>query len=233
MGWRCHAEVSRQARRADRRHPASRGGIPRLPRGRCVMSKLGADPAAAQGPRMTIRVPLRFLRGSRGRMVLTVIALAWGVSAVCGNDLVSRAALRAFREVVDVMVGRVDLRVSAGGGALLPKEVAITIARVPGVALVVPVVSATAFTADGDGEALAVHGMDLVDRAAAQAYGIGDVLQGRFRDPRIFLPGSVLITRPFAERRGLGVGRRLDLDTPAGRRPFTVLGVMEPQGLAR
>src|SRR6185295_4700725 len=52
-------------------------------------------------------------------------------------------------------------------------------------------------------------------------------------DFRILLPGSGLVTKAFAERRGLASGDRLELDTPGGRKTITVRGVLEPEGLAR
>src|SRR5689334_4158866 len=87
-------------------------------------------------------VPLRFLRGSATRLVLTVGAVASGVALVCAIDLANRAVLTAFTEVVDAMAGRASLQVVAGEGGLMPEDVAATVAAVPGVTLAVPVVSA-------------------------------------------------------------------------------------------
>src|ERR1043166_6974685 len=104
------------------------------------------------------RMAWRFLRGSYTRLALTVIALALGVALVCAIDLVNRAVLRAFTEVIDTMAGRAALQVSAGEGGLFPEETAAKVAAVPGVELAVPVVSATAFTADESGGLLTAPG---------------------------------------------------------------------------
>ena len=78
----------------------------------------------------SLRMPLRFLRGSYTRLALTVIALALGVALVCAIDLVNRAVLRAFTEVIDTMAGRAALQVTAGEGGLFSEDVAATVAAV-------------------------------------------------------------------------------------------------------
>src|SRR6185295_8685402 len=96
----------------------------------------------------SLRLPLRFLRGHYGRLLLTVVALAFGVALVCAIDLVNRAVFIAFAEVVDSVAGRAALQVTAGEGGLFPEDVAARAAGVPGVEIAVPVVSAAAFTTD-------------------------------------------------------------------------------------
>jgi putative ABC transport system permease protein len=184
---------------------------------------------------VSLRMPLRFLRGHAGRLALTVVALACGVGMVCAIDLVNRAVVRAFVDVVDAMAGRAALSVQAGAGGLFPEEVAATVAAVPGVARAVPVVQATAFTTDASGAALAVHGVDVGNEDAVRVY---DARAGgglELEDPLLFLSqaDSVVVTQAFAERRALGVGDPLELMTPTGRRRFVVRGLLEAQGLAR
>ena len=182
-----------------------------------------------------LRMPVRFLRGSMGRLALTVIALALGIALVCAIDLVNRAVLRAFVEIVDTMAGRAALQVSADGAALLPEDVAATVSAVPGVELAVPVVSATAFMADGSGELLTVHGVDITNEAAVRVYETRDHGGLKVDDPLVVLnqPDSVLLTRSFAGRRRVSVGDALPLITPTGERRFTVRGLLEPEGVAR
>lgn len=184
---------------------------------------------------LSFRTPLRFLRGSWVRLGLTVVALACGVALVCGIDLISRAVFTAFVEVIDTMAGRAALQVQAGEGGVFSEEVATTVGRVPGVDLAVPVVSATAFTADYTGELLTVHGVDIGQDAAVRLYESQDERGLELNDPLAFLnqPDSVALTRTFMTRRGLDVGDPIDLDTPMGRRRFIVRGALEPQGVAR
>ncbi len=183
----------------------------------------------------SLRLPLRLLRGYVGRLALTLIALASGVALVCAIDVVNRAVLFAFVEVVDTMAGRAALEIAAGQGALFSEDVATRAATVPGVELAVPVVSAAAFTTDGSGELMTVHGVDITNDAAVRVYDVRDEGGVSIEDPLVFLsqPDSILLPRSFAAPRGLDVGARLELETPTGRRWFTVRGLIEPEGMGR
>jgi putative ABC transport system permease protein len=145
-------------------------------------------------------------------------------------DLMDRAVLGAFGEVLTSVGGRADLQITAGDETPFAKSLANAVA-VPGVETIAPVISAAAYVADGSGEVLTVHGFDLVDSRAARLYGMAD--RARLHDFRLLMPGSVLVTKAFASRRALAPGDSLELDIPQGRKSFTVRGVIEPEGLAR
>ena len=53
-------------------------------------------------------------------------------------------------------------------------------------------------------------------------------------DPLVFLaqPDSLIVTKTFAEERGLKLNSQLPMRTMAGERVFTVRGIMKPGGLA-
>lgn len=180
-------------------------------------------------------IPLCFLRSSYSRLLLTVGALAAGVALVCAIDLVNQSVLRAFVDVVDNMTGRAALQVSGGTGALFSESVGEVVAAVPGVELAVPVVSASAFATDGSGESLTIHGVDVANDAAIRVYEARDREGRPVKDPLVFLnhPDSVLLTNEFAGRKGLRVGDAIRLETPSGRRDFTIRGLLNPEGVAR
>jgi putative ABC transport system permease protein len=180
----------------------------------------------------SFRMPRRFLRGNYARLTLTVIALGCGVAQVAAVDLTGRETLRAFVEIIDTVAGRAALQVSAGEGALFPDDVAGKIAAVPGVELVVPVLSSTAFMADGSGELLTVQGMDIADQKAIAVYELRDEERG-LDDPKLFLADAIVIPRAFADRRGLKLGDAIKIDTPRGQQRVTVRGTLDPRGLAR
>ncbi len=184
--------------------------------------------------RLDMRMPLRFLRGSVAGCALSVIALAAGVALVCAMGLANRAVLHAFIEVVDTTAGRAALEVRAGEDGLLAEDTTALVAAVPGVALAVPVVSATAFVPEDD-ERLVVQGIDIANDDAVRVYDTRGADGLETDDPLVFLaqPDSVALTRAFAARHGLAIGDRLVLETPAGRRSFTVRGLLEPTGVAR
>lgn len=185
-------------------------------------------------PRLSFRLPFRFLRGTYGRLSLTVLALACGVALVCATDLVNRGVLWAFGEIIDTMAGRAALQVDVEDGGWFPEELAKQIAAIHGVERAIPVVSATVFTVGDAGEALAVHGFDLTDPSAVEVYGsAGSEL---LLDDALALlnrPDAVIVTREFARRHQLDVDSTVVLDTAAGRQTFTVRGLIEPEGIAR
>jgi putative ABC transport system permease protein len=185
--------------------------------------------------RDTLWIPLGFLRSSCHRLILTVAALASGVALVCAIDLVNQSTLVAFVDVVDSMVGRAALQVSGGSGALFAESVAELVATVPGVELAVPVVSASAFSTDGSGESLTVHGVDIANDAAIRVYEAHDREGRPVKDPLVFLnhPDSILLTNEYARRKSLEIGNEITLETPTGRRQFTIRGLLDPQGVAR
>jgi putative ABC transport system permease protein len=183
----------------------------------------------------SFRVPLRFLRGQYGRTALTVMAVALGVALVCALDVVSRSMQVAFEEIIDTMAGRAALEVTAGQDGLVQEDVAEKVGRVPGVELAVPVVNTTAFLTDGSGEALTVFGVDFLNK---NALGVYEALASRgplVEDSTRFLedPRAVVLTQTFAKRRGLHKGDSLELDTPRGKKRFSILRLFEPQGVGR
>ncbi len=182
-----------------------------------------------------LRMPRRFLRGGVLRLLLTVFAVACGVALVCAIDLVNRAVYEAFVDIVDTMAGRAALHVTAGEGGLFPEEVAKVVAAVQGVELAVPVVSSWAFTTDGSGEQLTVHGVDITDDDAIRVYEPAGSSAAAPEEPLLFLNqrDSIMLTEAFAARHGLEVEDAVELETPTGRRRFTVRSLLAPKGIAR
>ena len=183
----------------------------------------------------SLRMPRRFLRGGFGRLALTVLALACGVALVGALDLVNRAVLRGFVEIIDGMAGRATLQVAVEDSGAFPEALAGAVAAVDGVQQVVAVVSATAFTVGETPEALTVQAFDVTDLDAVRIYQPGDAPTAIVDDPLVFLNArdSIIVTRDFAARHNVGRGDQIALDTARGRQPFTVRGLVDPQGIGR
>jgi len=160
------------------------------------------------------------------------VALVAGIAQVTCDDLVARETLRTFVEVIDTVAGRASLQVRAGEGALFDADVATRVAKVPGVELVVPVVTGTAFLTDESGELLSVHGMDLADPRTSAVYDLKESQNG-LDDPKLFQRDAVVVTRALAQRQALQLGQRFQVDTVRGRRDLVVRGLLDPQGLAK
>lgn len=183
----------------------------------------------------SLRIPRRFLRGSYSRLALTILALASGVALVCALDLVNRAVLAGFVEVIDGMAGRATLQVTVEDSGAFAETLADDVAAIDGVQQVVPVVSATAFTVGAAPETLTVQGFDVTDPDAVRVYQPGDAPAAVVEDALEFVAqsDSIILTRDFAGRHGVRRGDRLPLDTAAGRRTFTVRGLIDPEGIGR
>lgn len=169
------------------------------------------------------------------RLLMTVLAVGCAVAPVCAVDLANRAVYAAFAEVIDTMAGRASLFVGAGDAGLVPEDVAARVAAVRGVALAVPVVSASAFLTYGSGQQLLVHGIDVANDDAVRVYEPDAPSESALQDPLLFLsqPDSVMLTREFADRHGLAEDDGIELQTPSGRKRFTIRGLLAPRGVGR
>ena len=183
---------------------------------------------------LSFRMAYRHVRAGLGRMALSVVALSLGVALVVAIRLMNAAVLSSFLDTVDGMAGRATLTISAGEGLTFDETVAENVSHVPGVTMAVPLVTGVAFPDDGSGELLTVHGVDLANDDAVRVYHRGDTSK-LVDDVVEFLNSkrSIVIGREFAERRGLGLGGRLDLITPTGVQTFVIRGLLDPEGLAR
>jgi putative ABC transport system permease protein len=177
----------------------------------------------------------RHVRAGLGRVTLSVVAIALGVALMVAFRLMNAAVLQSFMETVDALAGRAAFRIVAGERVTFSEEMVGTIATLPGVDLAVPLVRAVTFPDDGSGELLTVHGVDLTHDAAVRLYHATDDSEEVIDDLVVFLsqPDSIVVGREFAESRGLGQGDTIALVTPRGVKPFTVRGLLDPQGVAR
>ncbi len=183
---------------------------------------------------LSLRFPYHRARANRGRLALSVLAVALGVALVVAIQLMNAAVLAAFLDTIDGMAGRAALSIRTGEGLSFDESVLETVKAVPGVQLAVPLVTAVAFPDDGSGELLTVQGIDITNDEAVRVYHRGEK-EEIVDDELTFLNSrtSVIATNEFAKRRGLKIGSQLPLVTPAGVQTFTVRGLLEPEGLAK
>ncbi len=185
--------------------------------------------------RLSFDLARRHVRAGLGRVTLSVVAIALGVALMVAFRLMNAAVLQSFMETVDALAGRAAFRIVAGERVSFSEEMVGTVATLPGVDLAVPLVRAVTFPDDGSGELLTVHGVDLTHDAAVRLYHATDDREEVIDDLVVFLsqPDSIVVGREFAESRGLGEGDTIALVTPRGVKPFTVRGLLDPQGVAR
>jgi putative ABC transport system permease protein len=196
------------------------------------------DAAAAGVPLrqwLSLRLALRHLLANRRRLAATILAVAAGVALVVAVYIMNAAVLRSFLDTIDGLGGRAGLTVTTAEGFPFPEATLEAIAGKPGVRLAAPLVRGVASPDDGSGQVLTVIGVDLANETAVRIYHDAQRSEEVVGDLLAFLsqPDSIVATRQWAVERGVAVGDRVPLVTPAGLRTFTVRGLVEPQRLAR
>lgn len=111
------------------------------------------------------RLSVLFLH-ARGRMLLSLLAIALGVALGYAVHLVNRAAIEELAAGVRTLAGEADLEVR-GGRAGLPEEVYAHIARLPGVAVASPVLEVEA-SIPGSRQPVRLVGLDALRAALIQ-----------------------------------------------------------------
>ncbi len=180
------------------------------------------------------RLSWAYLKKHRLRWALTIAGVALGVAVLVAMRLANQAVLSSFQRTVQGIAGRTQLQVHAGDLGF-PEEVLERVQALPEVAAAAPVIEAALDTGlPGQGYLLVV-GVDMTGDRSIRDYEFDSGEEAILDDPLVFLaqPDSIIVTREFAERNGLGVGSRIPLGTAQGTRWFTVRGIMRPGGLSQ
>jgi putative ABC transport system permease protein len=155
-----------------------------------------------------------------------------GVATVVALEGASGSVVHAARDAVVNVAGRAQLLVD-NGKLGVPEALVERVRAVKGVAAAAPLVEANAAAVGLGGEPLKIFGIDLLDDQSVRTYELSSA-QSEIRDPLELLArlDSLLLTREFAERKGLAIGETLELLTPRGVRGFLIAGLLEPKGAA-
>jgi putative ABC transport system permease protein len=167
------------------------------------------------------------------RTLLTVAGVVLGVAVFVGMHTANRSVLAAFSESIDRIAGRTDLQVTAGEAGF-GEDVLETIQSSPSVRVAVPVIEAVVDSnLEGEGDLL-VLGIDMTGDRSLRDYDLESGDDAIVEDPLVFLaqPDSLIVSKELADRNGLDLGDALPLETAAGRKAFTIRGIMKPAGLA-
>lgn len=163
------------------------------------------------------------------RSLLTTAGIVLGVGVFVGMHTANQSVLAAFRETIDRIAGATQLQVSAGEPGF-DEEILEKVQGVPEVRAAAPVIEATVSSDRGN---LLILGVDMLGDRNLRSYdleGTDEVVD----DPLVFLaqPDSLMVTKTFADERGLKLNSRIPMQTMEGDRVFTVRGIMKPGGLA-
>ena len=152
----------------------------------------------------------------RLRTALTVIGVSLGVATVIGVADVSESVLASFQQMVQTVAGASDLEVTAAGSGV-PEEMVAAAARTPGVQATAGLVEAFVPLSDRPEDSLYVLGLDFLgspvwrDQLPREAIEIPDELAF------VAQTDSVMITRRFASRIGVGDGDAIRVIAPGVR----------------
>jgi putative ABC transport system permease protein len=167
------------------------------------------------------------------RSLLTAAGIVLGVAIFAGMHAVGASVQSALNITIDRIAGKTQLQVTAGESGF-PEDVLERVQSVSVVAAAAPVIEAVVQSGVKQEGNLLIVGVDMTGDRSLREYDLEDGDQNIVDDPLVFLAqlDSLIVTRDFARRTGLGPGRSLTMQTMDGEQRFTIRGVMRPGGLS-
>jgi putative ABC transport system permease protein len=183
--------------------------------------------------RMLHQISLPQLRASWGRASLVVSGIATGVSLIVAINVINTSVLENFRQTIEHVSGPADLEVTLGMGEVGFAEAAVDTVRAdPDVVAAIPLIRGTVALAEDPHAILQLFGADMIAENDLERYRITAITDRKELLPLMVDPQSILLTAVFASKRGIAVGDRITLSTPAGVKDFAVRGLLDAGGLA-
>lgn len=184
-------------------------------------------------------VATRTLRRSTRRYVLTAIGATLGVAVLFAILVTSAASRDALRAAIDGQTGRADVIVSPAGAfdSLLPAGALDAVRARDGVEAAVASVAFRSTITPADLDADPSDPASIRERTVFVT-GVGDdfslvntleVVEGRQPSPGA---AEVLVPRRLASSQDVAVADQIQIATPAGPTPATVVGVLADRGAA-
>jgi putative ABC transport system permease protein len=170
------------------------------------------------------------------RKIQTLMAgggICLGVVAIVSIGMVNRSVIHSFEDSFVQVTGRAGLQV-IGAQSGFPETIVEVVNAVSGVEYAVPVVETDGLLAAGKERSVMILGVDVLMDAQIRNYSITGE-SSDIPDPLLFLakPDSILITRTMADREGIGLEQKIQVQTVEGIRAFRVRGILNPSGPAK
>jgi putative ABC transport system permease protein len=183
-----------------------------------------------------LRATLKSLLARKLRLVLSALSIVLGVSFVAGALILTDSQKRGFDQLfATVNAGvAVDVRgtetLGGDSGARLPVPPAVldTVRGVPGVVEAEPNINGTAVLIGRDGKARGSNGPPNIgtNYVDSPRLSLSHLVAGRAPAG----PTEMVLNRALADDTGYGVGDTAAVDTRAGERRFTVVGILAYSG---
>jgi len=160
--------------------------------------------------------------------ILTALAVAASVALAMSVEVASRSLQEQLRTTTQALIGSASLSISAGQVGV-PEGTLDQVAGIPGVLGASPLIRRSFRVASGaeQGRALHVIGLDLLGESDVRRYEIsraGVIVRDAVR--LLALPDSVVVSKAFAVRLGVGDGDRLALTLEGRPVELVVRGVL-------
>ncbi|MCC6473379.1 MAG: FtsX-like permease family protein [Burkholderiales bacterium] len=166
------------------------------------------------------------LAANKGRVAVSVFAIALGVALGYAVQLINQSAAAEFAQALRVLAGDADVVVH-GPRAGIPEALYPRIAALPEVAVASPVIEVQA-RLPGQREALKLLGVDVFRAARLQP----DIARAEGGEPLDFLrEDRLFLSRAAAAWLGLTAGDELALAAGEGRLALRVAGILSASAL--
>ena len=166
--------------------------------------------------------------------VLTVLfGIALGAAVFTTVRLAADASLDSFTASMDLLSGKADWVVVRPGGRI-SEDLVAKLKGHPAVAVASPLITTYVRVSDGDPEPFLLIGLDPVLDAPLRTWRIRSEPENALRLwlDLIRVPGSMVASGPLARRYGVEPPQGVVLEHVHQVQSFTVIGVLEPHGLA-
>ncbi|HKV42944.1 MAG TPA: FtsX-like permease family protein [Blastocatellia bacterium] len=186
-------------------------------------------------------VGLREWRRHKLRAVIIVVSVAVGVSAYFAMVTTNQTLLASLEATVDRLSGKATLQVTAGDSGF-SEEALETVRFAPGVTAATGVLQV--FCSTGikgksvpgrgslDGRVrLLIFGIDPDNEQKVRGNSYGGIARASGLLVFLRMPGTIVISSEFAKQQGLKAGDTLEVITPSGKMPLTILSVFSADGI--
>ena len=178
-------------------------------------------------------ISLRHVKYQKAQTIMAIAGICLGVAAIVSIGIVNKSVLRSFEDSFNHATGRAALQVT-GAQSGFPEAILERVQAVPGVEYAVPVVDTEGLLSTGKERSIMILGVDVLTDGQIRNYSLSDE-SADIPDPLLFLakPDSILITKTMAEREGIAIDQKIQVETVLGTSTFRVRGILNPEGPAK
>lgn len=178
-------------------------------------------------------ISLRHIRFQKAQTIISLAGISLGVAAIVSIGIVNKSVLRSFEDSFINATGKAALQIT-GAQSGFPEAILDRVREVPGVEYAVPVIDTDGLLSKGKERSIMILGVDVLVDGQIRNYSLADE-SADIPDPLLFLakPDSILITKAMADREGIRIDQKIQVETVQGTRNFRVRGILNPEGPAK